>query len=286
MALTGGEASSSIFDVSIAYSNRIHPQRESATAVRSLTTAVKALALLDHLGTRERPTRLAELVADLGGGRSTIYQRLVTLIEAGWVEQTEDGRFRLTMRAMKVAGAALEQAGLGDRALPLLRELVAEVGETASLAVIQDRVAIIIQRVESGGVLQARAPLGTAMSLDNSASGRVLIAFANEEKVRSLKGASVSLPEEKVLREVRRRGVGVVARHIEVGAVAAPVFDHRQCCVAALSLVGPRGRFDIDRMSGPVLAAARKLSSMLGGRPWSPLPASVKAGQSSKIGKA
>lgn len=282
MALTAGRASSSIFVVSIAYLDRIQPHRVPANAVRSLSTAVKALALLDHLGTKERPARLSELVSDLGGGRSTIYQRLVTLIEAGWVEQTEDGRFRLTMRAMKVAGAALEQAGLGDRALPLLRELVAEVGETASLAVIQDRVAIIIQRVESGGVLQARAPLGTAMSLINSASGRVLIAFADEEEVQSLKRASVPLPEEKVLRDVRRHGVGVVARHIEVAAVAAPVFDHRQRCIAALSLVGPRGRFDIDRMSGPVLAAARKLSLMLGGRPWRPSPAVSKSTSQAK----
>jgi IclR family transcriptional regulator, KDG regulon repressor len=252
------------------YSNRIQTVRRPTKAVRALSTAVKALALLDHLATRDRAARLSELATDLGAGRSTIYQRLVTLIEAGWVEQTEDGRFRLTMRAMKIAGAALEQAGLGDRALPVLRQLMTEVGETASLAVIQDRVAIIIQRVESGGVLQARAPLGTAMSLRDSASGRVLIAFADREELDLLKRASADLPEDTVLTEVRRRGFGVVARHIDVRAVAAPVFDHRQRCIAALSLVGPKGRFDVDRMTAPVLAAAAKLSSMLGGDPWTP----------------
>jgi DNA-binding IclR family transcriptional regulator len=268
--LTATQLSFSIFDMSMMYSDRIHTDRQPTKAVRALSTAVKALALIDHLATRDQAARLSELATDLGAGRSTIYQRLVTLIEAGWVEQTEDGRFRLTMRAMKVAGAALEQAGLGDRALPILRQLVAEVSETASLAVIQDRVAIIIQRVESGGILQARAPLGTVMSLKDSASGRVLIAFAGSEERDLLKRASVDLPEDDVLSEVRRRGFGVVARHIDVRAVAAPVFDHRQHCIAALSLVGPKGRFDADRMTGPVRAAAAKLSSMLGGKPWSP----------------
>lgn len=240
------------------------------TAVRALSTAVKTLAVLDFLGTRDRALRLSEIAAELGGGRSTIYQRLVTLIEAGWVEQMEDGCFRLTMRAMRIAGAALEQADLGDRALGVLREVVAQVGETASLAVIQNRTAIIIQRVELGGAVQARARLGATMSLSNSASGRVLIAFAESSEVEALREASVELPKEDVLREVRRRGLGVVARHIEVEAVAAPVFDHRQRCVAAVSLVGPRGRFDVDRMAAPVLAAADNLSLMLGGQPWSP----------------
>jgi IclR family transcriptional regulator, KDG regulon repressor len=265
--LTEVSASPKIFDMSIAYSNRIQ-DKEPPTAVRALSTAVKALALLDHLATRGQPARLSEIADDLGAGRSTIYQRLVTLIEAGWVEQTEDGRFRLTMRAMRVAGAALEQAGVGDRALPLLRQLVADVGETASLAVIQDRVAIIIQRVESGGVLQARAPLGTTMSLRDSASGRVLIAFADPEGLSRLSRAQVELPDKEILQEVRRRGFGVAPSHIDVRAVAAPVFDHRQRCVAALSLVGPKSRFNVECLTAPTRDVAGKLSLMLGGQPW------------------
>lgn len=237
--------------------------------MRALSTAVKTLALLDHLGNRGQAARLSEIADDLNIGRSTVYQRLVTLIEAGWVEQLDNGRFRLTMRAMKIAGAATEQAGLGERFLPHLRDLVANFGETASLAVLQDRVAIIIQRVEAGGVLQARAPLGTTMQLKDSASGRVLIAFAEPEAVASLQRAGVELPEEEVLREVRRTGIGVVASHIVVRAVAAPVFDHRQRCIAALSLVGPIGRFDAERLSAPTLTVAGQLSEMLGGRPWS-----------------
>jgi DNA-binding IclR family transcriptional regulator len=251
------------------YSSRIQIDAVARpTAVRPLSTAVKTLALLDDLGRRDRAVRLSELAADLDAGRSTIYQRLVTLIAAGWVEQTEDGRFQLTMRAMKVAGAAVAQAGLGERTLPILRKLVAQVGETASLAVVQDVAAVIIQRVEVGGVLQARAPLGTTMSLRDSASGRVLLAFADPDEAGSLMRAGADLPDEEVLLSVRGSGIGAAAEHVVVRAVAAPVFDHRHRCVAALSLVGPKGRFDAGRMTAPVLAAAGELSTMLGGEPW------------------
>jgi DNA-binding IclR family transcriptional regulator len=154
--------------------------------------------------------------------------------------------------------------------LPVLRQLVAEVGETASLAVMQNLEPCIIQRVEAGGVLQARAQLGTSMALPSSASGRVLVAFATSEEIETWRRAGARFPEEGILREVRRTGVGVAAGMLGVGAVAAPVFDHRMRCVAALSLVGPEARFDVDRMKAPVLAAAGRLSIIIGGQPWAP----------------
>jgi len=237
----------------------------SPGSVRPLSTAVKTLRLLEYLGSQDHPVRLAEIANSLRISRSTIYQRLVTLVEAGWVEQRADGLFRLTMLAVKVAGAAVEQAGLGDRVLPTLEELVAETGETASLAVIRDRQPCIIQRVEAGGALQARAQIGTSMPLPTSASGRVLLAFAHPDELEALRAAGATLPEASILQDVRRLGFGTAAGISGVGAVAAPVFDHRQHCIAAVSLVGPEARFDVARMSPSVLAAAARLTRVLGG---------------------
>src|SRR5579872_384727 len=253
------------------YSNRIQigASASSTTAVRPLSTALKTFALVDYLGTRDRPVRLAEAAADLGGGRSTIYQRFVTLMEAGWVEQIEDGRFRLTMRLMKIAGAALSQGGLGDRTLPILRELVAETHETASLAVVQNGAAVIIQRVQAEGILQARARIGAAMSLKDSASGRILVAFADPEEIGRMAKSGAELSEDEALRETRRTGVAIAAEHVVVSAIAAPVFDHGQRCVAALSLVGPKGRLNVEKVKAPLIAAAGRLSIMLGGKAWS-----------------
>lgn len=249
-------------------SNRIQPGEASDQAVRPLSTAVKTLRLLDYLGSQHGAVRLTQAAADLNANRSTIYQRLVTLIEAGWVEQLDDNSFQLTMRAVKIAGAALEQAGLGERTLPILKELVAEFSETASLAVIQNSEPVIVQRVEAGGILHARAQLGTTMELPTSASGRVLAAFASPGELKALRASGAQFPDPETLRKVRETGVGLAAGLSGVRAVAAPVFDHRRHCVAALSLVGPAARFDVERLTQPVLAAANKLSVLLGGMPW------------------
>jgi IclR family transcriptional regulator, KDG regulon repressor len=69
------------------------------------------------------------------------------------------------------------------------------------------------------------------------------------------------------LGKVRETGIGMAKGLSGVRAVASPVFDHRQNCIAALSLVGPASRFDVEKMSMPVLTAANKLSVLLGGKP-------------------
>ncbi|MEO3471455.1 helix-turn-helix domain-containing protein [Roseomonas sp. CAU 1739] len=109
---------------------------------------MKALALLDHLSTLRDSVRPAELARDLKEGRATVYQRLITLVEAGWVEALPDGRYRLTLHATRIAKAAAEQAGIGDRAMRVLEALVGETQMSASLAVLEGIGPCIVQRVE------------------------------------------------------------------------------------------------------------------------------------------
>jgi DNA-binding IclR family transcriptional regulator len=229
---------------------------------------MKVLALLDHLATRRGSVRPAELAAELGEGRATVYQRLLTLVAAGWVEPLQDGRYRLTLRATRLAKAAAEQAGLGDRAMKVLEALVAETRETASLAVLEGSEACIIQRVEPQGVLRAELRVGATLSLSGSASGRVLVAFADAATRSRLHLNGAELPEEALLDQVQRAGHAVSSGHdIEgIRAAAVPVTDPDGRCIAALSLVGPTTRFDADAWVQPLQRAAKRLTAMLEGR--------------------
>lgn len=58
-------------------SNRIQVKE----GVRPLSTPLKTLELLDYLATKAQPVRISEAANELGVGRATIYQRLVTLVE-------------------------------------------------------------------------------------------------------------------------------------------------------------------------------------------------------------
>jgi len=229
---------------------------------------MKVLALLDHLAARRDSARPAELARELGEGRATVYQRLVTLVEAGWVEALPDGRYRLTLRATRLAKAAAEQAGIGDRAMRILEELVGQTHMSASLAVLEGTEPCIIQRVEPEGVLRVEMRVGATMSLPESASGRVLVAFADAALLDRLRRSSAELPDPAMLARVRQGGYavssGLSIRGIRAAAV--PVFDADRRCVAALSVVGPSERFDAEACVPPIRAAALRLTAMLEGR--------------------
>jgi IclR family transcriptional regulator, KDG regulon repressor len=254
----------SIFIMETSYSNRI--QREEG-GVRPLSTALKTFALLDILAASSRPMRLPEIAAAAGLSRPTAYQRLFTLVEAGWIEQDEQSRYRFSMYVCRFAAAALEQADLGTRVQPVLERLVADTRETASLAVLDRGVPCIISRVESDSLLRAEQKIGTTMSLEGSASGRVLAAFADAATLRLLAQGPHPLAAKDVLAEARERGFALSSGYTETGvtAIAAPIFDLQEKCAATVSLVMPQTRFKLETFKEPLIQAAREITLLLQG---------------------
>lgn len=235
--------------------------------MRPLSTVLKTLALLDLLAQSSRGMRLPEVANGAGLSRATAYQRLLTLIEAGFVEQDEEMRYRLSMHCVRLSAAALEQADLGTRARPLLQALVDRVKETASLAVLERGLPCIVSRVESEALLRAEQKIGTTMSLEGSASGRVLTAFCDPATRQKLAASGEPLASEEILEDVRRQRYAISSgyTHSGVTAIAAPIFNHEQKCVATVSLVIPDTRFSLEAFREPLLETAEALSKVLQG---------------------
>lgn len=247
----------------IAYSNK----RQTETGVRPLSTVLKTLDVLSVLGNSSRSLRLADVARVLGLSRATAYQRLLTLVEAGWIEHDAEGRYRLSMHVARFAAAALEQADLGTRVLPVLEDLARRTSETASLAVLDRGLPCIVSRVDSDSVLRAEQKIGTTMSLEGSASGRILTAFADAATMQRLAEGGETLASEAILAEARENGYALSSGYTQVGvrAIAAPVFDLHGRCTATVSLVMPEMRFDLRRLAEPILDAAARITRLHGG---------------------
>lgn len=236
--------------------------------VRSLSSVLKTLALCDHIARSPGPVRLAALAQKTGEGRATVYQRLRTLVEAGWVEQCDESQFRLSLRFQIFANAAMEQANLGARVGDLLHEMVNESGETASLSVLEGQDAVIVRRIETQHLLRADLRVGARLALATTASGIALAAHAPEGLLERLRQQDVALPDAELVAEVRAQGFATNERShdMSVAAVAAPVIDGFGCGVAAVALSGPTTRFDVEKCARIVMRAARQISSQLGGK--------------------
>ncbi|HUN44873.1 MAG TPA: IclR family transcriptional regulator [Stellaceae bacterium] len=240
---------------------------QAAAGVRPLSSVLKTFGVLEALAEARGSVRLADLARRMGMGRGSAYQKLVTLVRAGWVEQIEDGSFRLTLHATRIGNAALEQASFGDRMVPFLHELMRETGETASLAVLDGAQPCIVQRVESGGVLRAELRVGAALSLEHSASGRILAAFAAPYQLERLRQLGAVLPPAAVMAEARAKRFVTSSGESMPGirAIGAPIFDPRDRCIAALTLVGPLPRFDVVKHREALTRTAERINAFIRG---------------------
>ncbi len=251
--------------------SQLSPDRPNSGArpkgVKPIAAALKTLSLLSLIGRADGPLRLVDLSAASGESTATTYQRLVTLMQAGWLEQTEDTRYRLSFQAVLVGQAALEQANIGERATSILRSLALAVGESVSLAELSGVAVCIVRRIEAEVVVRARVRVGTKLSLNESASGRVLTAFAAPDKLAQLREQGGKLASEALLSEVRACGYATSSGKDTPGArtLAMPVFDALRRCAFAISVVAPAERFQPERYMGKLAESAQTLSNAIGG---------------------
>lgn len=241
-------------------------EMRQAPGPRLLGSALKCLALVEELAAAPGPLGVTDIARRTAARRGTVHQQLRTLIAAGWVEQLEDSRYRLTLRAVSIGTGVLEQADLGSRVLPTLTTLAAETGETASIAVLDGGTAMILQRVAADRALKADIKPGTRMPLAPSASGRVLVAFASPHELQQIRDANVELPPESVVAAARRDGYA--SQHEEylegMSSMSVPISATKLGTVA-LAITTPSGRFDLEKVLPKLIAAEAELSQLLGG---------------------
>lgn len=240
---------------------------ERKKGVQPLTSALKIFALLDLIAEQSAPVRLIDLTRLTGESKGTIYQRLVTLIEAGWIEQSEPGTYRLSLHAALIGEMALEQSNLGERATAALEWLTLECKETASLAILDGVRARLVKRVEAEVVVRAEVRIGTTLQLASSSSGRVLTAFATPAVRLLLEQKGAKLAADEVLTQVQKSGYAISTGEDIPGvrSVAMPIFFGHKGCVAALSVVTPESRFSSERLLPALRVAAEKLNTAISG---------------------
>jgi DNA-binding IclR family transcriptional regulator len=231
-----------------------------------LGSATRALQLLEAIAEHRSPVRPPMLAAKLGWSRATLHQHLHTFVAAGWLDACEDGSYRLGLRASWVGRAALEQAGIGERVLPLMREVTAQVREATFLSMLDGDDAYVVERVRPQRRVLADVEENLRWSLDQSASGHVLAAFAEPEVLADWEARGVRIPGRRELAVVRRENYAVSPDTDEdddhITAVAVPLRDDRDRCIAALGVIGPGYRLDVDAAVHALRDAVRRFDAL------------------------
>ena len=248
------------------------------------TSLGRGLAILEALGSEEAASsgglgvvRIAQLV---GREKSQVSRALRTLAGSGFVDRDPESLdYRLGWRLFTLVGRAGDQRLLA-LAPPVLETLVARLGETAHLSVLDGAEVLTVLSQPSPNAIRATGWSGRRVPAYCTSSGRVLLFGHDRERLAQL-FPDVELPARGLcsprdvselhrrIAAARVRGYAVVDQEFEQGlvGVAAPIRDFRGRIVASLNVSGPKFRFggQLEEMAGPeVKRAADDLSRQLG----------------------
>lgn len=250
-----------------------------------LETLARGLAFLELFVEETSGLTVTEAARRIDVDLTSAYRMVRTLEELGYLR--EDGvtkKYRLGTKILAFGIRQLESLELRDVAMPHMRDLAEETGETISLAVLGGGQAVVIERIESKQRIVIRGHVGWTFPLHSTSLGKTLLAFAPEREVpdlleRNRVGTGVGMTRKELtslqdeLDTIRKNDYAVNDEHSAVGlrAVAAPIRDFRGEVVASVNVGGPTMRINSrdlrTRLARAVMDTAKKISIDLGYRP-------------------
>jgi DNA-binding IclR family transcriptional regulator len=253
------------------------PDGDDAFVVRALSKGLLILGLFDA---EHRDWTLDEMVAQIGLPRMTAYRMARTLQGAGYlVHDPVTSKYHLGPALLATTYLSESYAQLAEMARPYLESLVEQTGESATLAVEVDGVAVCADMVISARPSRRDVAVGRIIGDTANAHGKMIAA----SKPDSERERIVNLPHPQLtpntitdphalLAELEKTWLEGVSfdreeRNLGTCAVAAPVLDQMGEVVATLAVIVPTGRFgpaESKACADVVKTTAASLSAYLG----------------------
>ena len=248
----------------------------AAGTVRSVQLAIDVLETVSFADEEMGVTQIAERLHVTKG---SVHRHLHTLVERGYLAQNPaTSRYTIGPKSRLLARLAPE-TDLVKLAEGPMRELRDALGHTVVLSEMTPRGALVLATLASTSPIEIGVRSGSELPFHATAQGRVMLAFAPRpfqarilaRRLEAFTDKTITSAErlEKILLDVAKRGYASAPEETLLGlnAVAAPIFDSHDACVAALAVVGsiqflpekPK-QADIDA----VIKASKEISRRLG----------------------
>lgn len=241
----------------------------------------KALAILDLFDQPGLELTATEVAKKLGMSKATAFRILSVLEDASYLERVRlGGGYRLGFMLHRLGSFVEGSALIQRRVRPFLEELKQQCDETVHLVVMNKGEALYLDKIEGRKAIRVVSRIGMRLPAHCSGVGKVLLAHLPEDEVEEIikeKGLPRFTPKTITDREalaaelrlIRRNGYALDNEEIELGlkCVAAPLWDASGRVVAAVSISGPKFRFDNGATRELVRLlrdAAERISAALG----------------------
>lgn len=227
----------------------------------------RIVAILDAVKGSGGVSSITDLAQRTGLPKSTVSRLVAELTAQRYLGRTDDG-VTLGLRLFELGARASLPRRLLEAAAPVIRQLRDATGERVGLWVNQGADMVSIAAVPGRlPMLPTRA--GMRSPALTTASGKAYLAFCADQRVVDRISAPLIDDEAAHFRdELSRVRATVVAMDMEVAypgilAVASPLLSRAHVVLGAISIAGPSGAMDPDRVAPLVRAAGTSVSRRL-----------------------
>jgi DNA-binding IclR family transcriptional regulator len=230
--------------------------------------------LLDLFGAGTPRLTLAELSDRSGLPRSTTHRILDQLVALRWLEHSGTS-YVLGLRSLEIGGLAVAHHEVRKVAAPLLAELHQRTGAVASLAVLDRKDVVFVDRHGRGLSSDGVTRIGGRAPAHATAVGKAMLAWVDERSLASMYSDRLgsrthhTLVTFEALRQdlalVRsRHGLAFDREELTPGSVAVAVaIRGAGRASGAIQLAGDPRKVSLERLAPYVQEAARKASRVL-----------------------
>lgn len=267
---------------------KIKPLADDTPTYREVRGLTRGLLVLRALN--ERPGGIgsvADLARHTGLHRTTVKRLLETLRAEGFVRRAEkEGRYYLTFEVRSLSEGFVDDAWIGQVALPLMRAAVPDLLWPCDLGMMEAGFMVVRESTHRFSRLsQHRGMIGEQIPVFFTALGRAYLAACSASEREALLSllarredavgamARDTAAVDAMVQETLERGYatneGEWARQAEFAAVAVPLRSGRRL-MGAINLVYPRQAVSPQELQRRYLPRLRKLALRIGrdARPW------------------
>jgi DNA-binding IclR family transcriptional regulator len=239
----------------------------------------KGLDIIELLASADAPLSRTEIARMLDRSVGEIYRMLHQLVQRNYVAASNDA-YALTTKLFELAHHNPPTQRLLAEAVPVMHKLAGEVDQSCHLTVYSQGRQIVIAKVDQPSGMGFAVRIGSELDVLVSASGRVLLAFEDEE-TKTLRIAESALREPSLdakaiaaaLPQIARQGFEAAPSGQVKGlfAISFPILDLRGHALAALTVpyaerIDLKGRMTIPQVQRALADASGLLTARISGR--------------------
>lgn len=244
-------------------------------------TLIRAIEILELLSKNKEGYTLTQIASMLNSPKSSIFDIMKTLVYKNMVIEDDSFgiiRYKIGLEAFLIGSSYLRDIDIVNVAKNDLINLANKMNATTFIGVLDDDMVTYLYKYESANTIITTANIGSRSSIHSAALAKCILAYSSNEVINRAIQKCDFVPYTQYtitsveryldeLKEVRIKGYAKNDREdtLQQIAVAAPIRNHEDEIIAAISIVGCyEPMLNLDFLGEIVKDVAASISKKLG----------------------